>query len=380
MKLKILPFILTFSLLLSTTTSAAPKFRYSFEEALEMALENSSEYQSKSKAISRAYDAFEAIEKKAPREIKFTGNMRKFISDQVDPAIEVEEAYYNYQQAILDRNNTKVTIGLNIISAVIAVENAEMDLEEAIINKQIWEEELKQLNLRYDKNLITKQEYENKKTDLENKLKDLDRYEKNLDEAYYKLNVLLGRENEKDIAIILDDTVVPLEKLDLNQIKKDMMNRDYSLVQKKNERFVKKYYFDLVEERYLKYDLDKLTDSMRDDITEMYEEAKESFEAADKNYQKALETFEKEFEQMIEDIKDNLEQINEIKQQISDEQQKAEMNKLKYEARMISKSQYNSSLNRITSLKNDLKAAELQLNLKYAKLLAYSDLKKVVKE
>jgi len=380
MKLKILPFILAFSLLLSTTVSAEPKFRYSFEEALEMALENSTEYQSKAKTIEKAYDAFEAAMKAAPKDIKFTGNMKKFISDQVDPVIRVEETYNTYQQAILDRNNTKTTIGLNLRSAVIAVENAEMDLEEANLNKQIWEDELKQLNLRFDKNLITKSEYESKKTDLENKLKDLDKYQENLGEAYYKLNGLLGRQNENDIAIILDDTVVPLEKLDLEQIKKDMINRDYSLVQKKNERFVKKYYFDLVEERYRKYDLDKFTASMVDDITGMYEEAKENFEAADKDYEKALETFEREFEQMIEDIKDNIEQINEIKQKISDEQQNAEINKLKYEARMISKSQYSTSLNRITLLKNDLKAAELQLNLKYAKLLAYSDLKKVVKE
>lgn len=380
MKLKILPFILAFSLLLSTTASAEPKFRYSFEEALEMALENSTEYQSKANTIAKAYDNFESAQKAAPKEVKFIGNMKKFISDQVDPVIKVEEAYNNYQQAILDRNNTKTTIALNLRSAVIAVENAEMDLEEANINKKTWEEELKQLNLRFDKNLIAKSEYENKKTELENKLEDLDKYQDNLDEAYYNLNSLLGRENENDITIILDDTVVPLEKLDLDQIKKDMIKRDSSLVQKKNERYIEKYYFDLVEERYLKYDLDKFTDSMLNDITEMYEEAKDNFEAADKNYEKALETFEREFNNMIEDIKDNVELINEIKQDISKEQQNAEINKLKYEARMISKSQYNNSLNRITLLKNDLKAAELQLNLKYAKLLAYSDLSKVVKE
>ncbi len=377
MKLKILPFILAFSLLLSTTASAEPKFRYSFEEALEMALENSTEYQSKDKNISKAYDAFEAAEKAAPKEVKFTGSMKKFISDQVDPVIKVEEAYNNYQQAILDRNNTKTTLGLNLRSAVIAVENAEMDLKEANMNKKIWEEELKLLNLRFDKNLISKSEYENKKTDLESKLKDLDKYQDNLDEAYYKLNSLLGRQNEKDIAIILDDTVVPLEKLDLEQIKKDMMKRDFSLVQKKNERYIEKYYFDLVEERYLKYDLDRFTDSMRDDITEMYEEAKEDFETADKNYEKALETFEKDFDQMIKDIKEAIEQINEIKQEISEERQNAEINKIKYEARMISKTQYDNSLNRINLLQNDLKAAELELNLKYAKLLAYSELEKV---
>lgn len=380
MRFKILILILAYSLFLTTTVSAEPKFRYNFDEALEMALKNSTEYQSKNNAISKAYDTFEAAQKAAPKEIKFTGSMRKFISDQVDPIIKVEEAYYNYQQAILDKNNTKTTIALNLRSAVIAVENAEMDLEEANINRKIWEEELALLNLKYDKNLITKSEYENKKADLENKLKDLNKYQDNLDEAYYKLNSLLGRENEKDITVILDDTVVPLEKLDLDQIKKDMMKRDYALVQKNNERYIKKYYFDLVEERYLKYDLDRFTDSMRDEITEMYEEAKENFETADKNYKKALEAFEREFEQMIKDIDKNIEEINEIKQKIIEEQQKAEVNKLKYEARMISKSQYNTSLNRIILLKNDLKSAELQLNLKYAKLLAYSELNKVVKE
>ncbi|SHI54234.1 hypothetical protein SAMN02745176_00618 [Lutispora thermophila DSM 19022] len=380
MKLKILNYILILSLLLSTTVSAEPKFRYSFEEALEMALENSLEYESKANTIKKAYDAFDAAQSSAPKEVKFTGSMKKFISSQVDPAIKVEETYNNYQQALLDRNNTKVTIALNLRSAVIAVENAEMDLEEANLNKKIWEEELKQLELKFDKNLITKPEYENKKTDLENKLKDLDKYQDNLDEAYYKLNALLGRQNQKDIAITLDDTVVPLEKLDLDQIKKDMINRDLSIAQKKNERFVKKYYFDLIDLRYSKYTQDSLTDSMLDDIWEMYEEAKKDFETADMNYEKALENFDKEFDDMLEDIKDTMEQINEIKQDISEEERNAEISKLKYEARMITRSQYNSSLNRITLLKNDLRAAELQLNLKYAKLLAYSDLSKVVKE
>ena len=160
MRFKILILILAYSLFLTTTVSAEPKFRYNFDEALEMALKNSTEYQSKTNTIYKAYDAFEAAEKAAPKEIKFTGSMRKFISDQVDPIIKVEEAYYNYQQAILDRNNTKTTIALNLRSAVIAVEDAEMDLEEANINREIWEEELALLNLKYEKKPITKSEYE----------------------------------------------------------------------------------------------------------------------------------------------------------------------------------------------------------------------------
>lgn len=375
MKYKILPLILIFTLLLGTVASAEPKFHYSFDEAFDMALKNSSEYKSKDNAISRAYSSYEALEKAAPAEVKFNvGNFKKFITDQVDPYVKVEETYSSYQQAILDRENTKINLALNLRSAIITVENAEMAMQEANMNKKIWEEELYFLDLRLDKNLISKTEHKNKKADLENKIKGLDKTQKTLDEAYYNLNTLLDREDEKDIVIALNDTVVPLGKLDLEQIKKDMIKKDISLNQKKNQRYAKMVYFDLVEERYLKYDLDRFTDSMRDDMTEMYDEAKEGFEAADADYKKALASFDKSFNNMIGSIKETLEEISNIKEEILEEQQNIEFYKIKYEARMISKTEYNNKLNNLITLQNKQKSLELELNQKYAKLLIYSDL------
>ncbi|MFA7573636.1 MAG: hypothetical protein WCY24_07925, partial [Lutispora sp.] len=61
------------------------------------------------------------------------------------------------------------------------------------------------------------------------------------------------------------------------------------------------------------------------------------------------------------------------KKEMLEEQENAEFYKIKYEARMISKSEYTNKLNNITALQNKQKAAQLALNLKYAKLLAYSD-------
>ena len=374
MKFKILPLLLIFTLLLGAAVSAEPKYYYSFDEALDMALKSSSEYKSKDNAISKAYDNFEKLEKAAPREVKFNiSNFKKFITDQVDPYVKVEEAYSSYRQAILDRDNTKITLALNLRSSIIAVQNAEMELEKANTDKNIWEEELKLLTLRLEQSLISKTEYKSKKTELKNKIDGLEKTQDTLDEAYYNLNSLLGREDEKDIIITLDDTVIPMDKLDLVQIKKDMIKKDTSLNQKKNQRYAEKVYFDLVEERYLKYDLDRFTDSMRSDMIEMYEEAKESFEAADLNYEKALTAFNKDFDEMIKSIIDNIEEIDSIKEEMLEEQENAEFYKIKYEARMISKSEYTNKLNNITALQNKQKAAQLALNLKYAKLLAYSD-------
>ena len=374
MKFKILTLLLVFTLLLGRAIYAEPKYRYSFDEAFDMALKNSSEYKSKDNAISKAYDNFEKLEKAAPREVKFNiSNFKKFITDQVDPYIKVEEAYSSYRQAILDRDNTKITLALNLRSSIIAVQNAEMELEKANTDKNIWEEELKLLTLRLEQSLISKTEYKSKKTELENKIDGLEKTQDTLDEAYYNLNSLLGREDEKDIIITLDDTVIPMDKLDLVQIKKDMIKKDTSLNQKKNQRYAEKVYFDLVEERYLKYDLNRFTDSMRSDMIEMYEKAKESFEAADLNYEKALTAFNKDFDKMIESIIDNIEEIDSIKKEMLEEQENAEFYKIKYEARMISKSEYTNKLNNITALQNKQKAAQLALNLKYAKLLAYSD-------
>ncbi|MDD2480959.1 MAG: hypothetical protein PHF82_02350, partial [Lutispora sp.] len=227
MKFKILTLLLVFTLLLGRAIYAEPKYRYSFDEAFDMALKNSSEYKSKDNAISKAYDNFEKLEKAAPREVKFNiSNFKKFITDQVDPYVKVEEAYSSYRQAILDRDNTKITLALNLRSAIIAVQNAEMESEKANTDKNIWEEELKLLTLRLEQSLISKTEYKSKKTELKNKIDGLEKTQDTLDEAYYNLNSLLGREDEKDIIITLDDTVIPMDKLDLVQIKKDMIKKD----------------------------------------------------------------------------------------------------------------------------------------------------------
>jgi len=369
--------------------AAIPKFRYSFEEALEMALKHHEpEIKNFDRKISDAYDTFEELDKYTPQNIRFTGSMKLFIEMQVNPLMGTENAFSAYQMAIVERNNFKRKIELGLREAVIGVQKAEIAYSETEITRRNLEKQLELLEIRYANGLISKSDYNDAKKEIKNNIKALDNVKDMVDLAYRQLNLLLGREDEKDIEVKLNDTVIPLEKLNLEQIKKDMIRNgkaasdmdSYSLRQLQENRSIAKYRFDLIKERYDRYDLDKLSDKLRWEIEDMYEEAKEDFELADKAYNNALDRFNKTFDDMIQDIQDLFEEIEEVKEDIAYEKEKMESNKLLYETGRMSKIEYDTLQDKITLLENDLKELELDLNMKYAELLIYSDLKKVVKD
>lgn len=374
---------------MATVHADIPKFHYSFEEAAKMALDNTPEYKGMDNEIDKAYDDFEALDKITPSDIKFTGSMKIFVERQVQPHVLLEGAYSKYQLLIMGRNNIKRNIELRLREAVIAIEKAEIAAKEAKIAKKAKNNELTLLEIRYEQGLIGKIDYNNEKKRLKDELKTFDDdIDKALDMTYRQLNLLLGREDEKDIVVNLNDTLIPLDKLDLKQIKKDMISNgktatDYesaSLRELKEQRYIQSYRYDLIKERYDKYDLDKFTDKMRNDIEDMYEEAKKDFEVADKKYNNALTRFEKTFDDLIKDIEDLYGDIKDIKNDIAIEKENIKIYKVKYDTGRMSKIEYDSLLDKITLLENKLKRAELDLNMKYAELLIYSDLKKVVLE
>lgn len=378
-------------LVLGNTAAYAdiPKFRYSFEEALEMALKHHEpEIKSYDRKISEAYDTFELADKFAPQDIKFTGSMKVFIERQVDPYMNAEGAYSKYQMSILDRNNLKRTIELGLRQAAIGVLKAEIAYSETDISRKNLQNQLEILEIRYENGLISRNDYNDEKKKIKDNIKALDDVEDMVDLAYRQLNTMLGREDEKDIEVKLNDTVIPLERLNLEQIKKDMINNGktasdmdkISIRQLKENRNLAKYRYELIKERYDKYDLDKFSDKMRWDIEDMYEEAKENFELADKAYNNALDRFNKSFDDMIKDIEDLYTDIEELKEDIAYEKERLALNKLLYETGRMTKIEYDALGDKITLMENDLKELELDLNMKYAELLIYSDLKKVVKE
>lgn len=358
-----------------------PKFRYSFEEALEMAMKNTPEYGLQDKAIDKYSDAYDNLYKVTPSEIRYTGNFKTFVNKQVDPQINLESTYSQYSSARLQKENIKRTVSLNLRNTVIAISKAEMAYKAAEIGKKNKEKELELLDIRYENGLISKKDYNDQKKKINNEIKDtLTMAQDAVDLAYTQLNTMLGREDEKDIEVKLDDTVIPLEKLDLEQIKKDMIKKDENLNSLYEQRRLADYKFGLMKERYEKYDLDKFTDQMRLDMEEMYDDAKKDYELTDQAYENALDRFNKNFDEMIEDIEDLYDDIEEMKEDIAEEKEKMALNKLLYETGRMTKIEYDALGDKITLMENDLKELELDLNMKYAQLLIYSDLKKVVKE
>lgn len=371
MKYKILILILIFILLMGITISAEEKQIYEFDEALNIVIKNSLDLKAKDKALSKAYDTFERLDKASPMSITFkNSNFKRFITSQVEPFVKAEEAYRKYRQAILERDNFKTTIGLNLRSAVIAVENAEKALKESSANKKAWENEIKSLKLKMDKNFITEKEYENKKSEFEKKIKEAAKYETALDDAYYNLNLILVRENNNDIEINIVMDMISLDDLDLKQIKKELIAKDLSLTQKKDNRYMQKLYYDLVDEEISNYKIERLAETVREYVLETYEEAKINYETANLEYEKALASFDRNFEEMIQNIKDTIEQAEELEKELSVGQQNAEFIKRKYEAKLITKAEYDNKMNELNTLKDKLDTLQKELNLKFAKLLS----------
>ncbi|SHI54383.1 TolC family protein [Lutispora thermophila] len=381
MKRLICTLLCTILILGNGVAYAEPKFRYSFEEALEIAMKNTPEYGLQDKVIEKYSDAYDNLYKATPNRVIYLGSMKSFISKQVDPQIQLENTYSQYSSARLQKENIKRNVALNLRSTVIGISKAEMAYKEAELAKKNKQKELDLLEIRYENGLISKKDYNEQKKKINNEIKDaLTQAQDAVDLAYRQLNTMLGREDEKDIEVKLNDTVIPLEKLDLEQIKKDMIKKNENLNNLYEQRRIADYKFGLIKQRYDKYEIDKFTDDMLLDMEDMYDDAKEEYELANQAYENALDRFNKSFDDMIEKIKDIYDDIEELKKDIAEEKEKMELNKLLYESGRMTKLEYDALGDKITLMENDLKELELDLNMKYAELLIYSDLDKVIKE
>lgn len=363
----------------STAYADMPKFRYSFDEAVKLAMKNTPEYELQDKTIDKYSDAYDALEKVTPEDVKYSGNMKAFVNKQVDPQIQLEGAYSQYLASTLQKQDIKRNVMLNLRRAVIGVSKAEMAYDETGIAKKNKQNELDLLEIRYENGLISRNDYNDAKRQIKDALKAYDEGDKAIDLAYRQLNSILGREDKKDIEVKLDDTTIALENLDLEQIKKDVIKKDVNLSSLYEQRRLADYRYGLVKQRFDKYDLEDFSDTVRDDMQELYDDTKSEYENVEKMYQNALDRFEKNFDDMIEDIEDLYEDIEDTKEKIAEEKENLSLYDLKYESGRMPRIEYEAITDKITLLEHDLKELELDLNMKYAELLIYSDLKKVVK-
>jgi TolA-binding protein/polyhydroxyalkanoate synthesis regulator phasin len=383
LKHRLIAFFIVLTMLLSYTVCAdAPAAKYTFEQAAKIVLDKSPDYKGIGRKIDDAYDYYEYLGKRIPDEIKIIKNMNQFIAQRLNQHMELLTAYSNYRMAKQAKDNVKANLLLGLREAVIGVEKANMAVKEVDINRRMLNDQLKLLEIQNEYGLISKNDYRNNKRELNDNLKALDNADKAVDTAYHMLNMLMSRKDTKDIVIDLDATEIPLERLDLEKIKKDLINKsdktaDPGLPIKSlyEERNLIKTRYSLICECF-----DSLSkkDQEDEDIIDILVKSRKDFEVADEKYNNAMKNFDKSFDDMITDIKDLYEDIHDLKEELADEKDNQKIYKTKHDAGLISKIEYESLRDEVILLENELKKLELELNLSYAKLLAYSDLKKVV--
>lgn len=394
MKHKLIALFIAATILFSFSVYAdTPKTEYTFKKALDMALKNTPEIKAMDKKIDDAYDRYHELDLKIPASIKPKSSMEMkiYVGNFVEPQIALDTAYTSYRTLKLMKDNIKRNIELGLREIVVGVAKAEMAAEEVEINKRNLNNQLKLLEIQYELGMLSKIDYRDNKRKLKDNLKALDDVNKAVDTAYHELNLLLGRKNDKNIKVTLDSTEIPPEKLNLERIKKDLMDVSDmpsgespqhltmfpgSLRILKQDRNIVKNRFSLISDQYDEYK----SEEKKENAEDILEEAKRDYEVSDKKYNNALKRFDKTFDDMIEDIKDLYEDIEDLKEEITDEKANQKIYKIEYDQGTMSKIKYDSLKDGLLLLQNKLKGLEMQLNLNYAKLLAYSDLKKVVIE
>ena len=138
--------------------------------------------------------------------------------------------------------------------------------------------------------------------------------------------------------------------------------------------------FSLVEEKYQKYDQDKLSDNTLTNLQETYDEYNVDNNNAEKKYNDAAESLDKSINDMINNIKDTYTDIEYLKKDIDNEKVNLDVYQKKFELGLITKIELDSYKNNVTVSEDKLESLGLDLNMKYAKLLNWSDLTKVVKK
>lgn len=394
MKHKLITLLIAATMLLSFSVYAdTPKTEYTFKKALDMAMKNTPEIKAMDKKIDDAYDAYHKLDLVIPSTVKpiKSMDMKAYVKNIVDGQVGLDTAYTSYRTLKLMKDNIKRNIELGLREVVVGVAKAEMAAEEVEINRRNLNNQLRLLEIQYELGMISKNDYRDNKRMLKDNVKALDDVNKAVDTAYHELNLLLGRKNDKNIKITLDATEIPLEKLNLERIKKDLMDISDmpsgenpimldrfpgSLRILKEDRNIVKHRFSLISDQYDEYK----SEEKKEDAEDILEEAKRDYEVSDKKYENAMKRFDKTFDDMIEDIKDLYEDIGDLKEEIADEKANQKVYKIEYDQGTISKIKYDSLKDGLLLLENKLKGLEMQLNLNYAKLLAYSDLKKIVIE
>ncbi len=229
------------------------------------------------KAVSYSRKIAEAKENKAENEedMEDTLNDIKYASEDYSSLklrlMELQDALENYDANI---DVLKNEVKLSVIKVFVEIINAENEIELGKEYIKIAEKELAASEIRFERGLLSKADYESQKVEYEKYKTDIENLEIDLNGIYIELGKLMGTDIETKYNIALDMEYTPLDEIDIDKKVGEILNESLYIKEKNDDIYLSEY-----EQTLFNSDTSYVSKISKENEIEQYYRDKEEYEA-----------------------------------------------------------------------------------------------------
>lgn len=366
-------------MLLSTLTVAADssgKTILTLDEAKKLALANDVQLKLQDSYISQKSEDYADMSDSfnANRGVKANTAAGK-AEGRMNNQVALENANYAVKQEIFNKNDLKRQSDYNVTKAYYDVINAKYSLDNAARSLDFAKKDLDIAGIKVEHGLMTssavtqvENAYKTSQTTYNTALSNLQNYIATLSKNIGKTLDL--SKDDVDMTISIPD----ISTIDLNKIKEDNLKNNLKFFSAKKAVDLAKYKQYLVSSEYEDtYDKNlKLSDSVRDEYSDMQYKADRDYTDAQYQYDEAVKDLDIALETSYSGINTLKETIDNLRKSVENASVTFTQNKIKFELGLISKYEFEKSESTLKDLENQLSTSIVNLNLQYVALTQYS--------
>lgn len=345
------------------------------DEAKKLALKTDVQYNLQDSYIQDAIEKYEELSEDGIKNSMGSGNIADKAASVISQKISLESAASNVRKAVLTKQDLKRASDYEVTNAFYTVIKSQNSLAGAKLNLKLKKEELDLAEIKYGFEIITKDSF----------VKTVESYD-SLEAAYNK--ALSELENsimklEKSIGINLDvynnrlDTapaIPDINSIDLEKVKEDNIKNNLNYFSAREQYKLTEYKLALTEEKYDDYYEDRKSKSsaVEERLDDMLYDAQKQFDDIEYSYNEKLDDLEETINNQYESLKDSYENYEDLKNDFEDEKHNVELNKMKYQMKLITKADLYSSEASLKKLENQIYDSASNLIIQYLNITQYS--------
>jgi outer membrane protein TolC len=345
------------------------------DEAKKLALKTDVQYNLQDSYIQDAIEKYEELSEDGIKNSMGSGNIADKAASVISQKISLESAASNVRKAVLTKQDLKRASDYEVTNAFYTVIISQNSLAGAKLNLKLKKEELDLAEIKYEFEIITKDSF----------VKTVESYD-SLEAAYNK--ALSELENsimklEKSIGINLDvhnnrlDTalVIPdINSINLEKVKEGNIKNNLSYFSAREQYKLAEYKLALTEEKYDDYYEDRKSKSsaVEEKFDNMLYDVQKEFDDVEYSYNKKLDDLEETINNQYESLKDAYASYEDLKNDFEDEKHNVELNKMKYQMKLITKAALDNSEASLKKLENQIFDSASNLIIQYFNITQYS--------